>query len=326
MMETVDDAQVQPVAASALIEDGDRDLYANVARQFAPEDHKTELRGGAEITYVPGERVITRLNEAFVYGWESVIVDDGINEDADECWARVRLTIWRKAITHTVVVTEVAGEKGSTTTTTYTQQLVQISREQYGSQKLKRARSTGKILDIGFDKKGAATDALKKCATLFGVALYLSNDEERAIVAALKKEQEADHRREERENAHNGDSQGSGRFRRPTRPTGQSEQDRGSEGVQGGTDSASLINGVAMPPGFEQPFALVNQGKATNQCRAEQCEAVIDPNAEYSVGNEQKKGGYVMKRSREEAGCILCVPHTAAWYRAKQAAKKQAAA
>ena len=38
---------------------------------------------------------------------------------------------------------------------------------------MKRSRASGTPLDIGFDLKGAATDALKKCASLLGVALYL---------------------------------------------------------------------------------------------------------------------------------------------------------
>src|SRR5215210_8059650 len=48
-----------------------------------------------------------------------------------------------------------------------------VTRQQFGSQKVKRSRSSGTPLDIGFDLKGAATDALKKCASLIGVALYL---------------------------------------------------------------------------------------------------------------------------------------------------------
>jgi hypothetical protein len=53
-----------------------------------------------------------------------------------------------------------------------------VRRQQYGSQKIKRKRDSGNILDIGFDYKGAATDALKKCASLIGVGLYLSRKEE----------------------------------------------------------------------------------------------------------------------------------------------------
>ena len=48
-----------------------------------------------------------------------------------------------------------------------------MTRQQFGSQKIKRSRSSGTPLDIGFDLKGASTDALKKCASLIGVGLYL---------------------------------------------------------------------------------------------------------------------------------------------------------
>jgi hypothetical protein len=51
-------------------------------------------------------------------------------------------------------------------------------REQWGSQKIKRGRGNGTILDLGFDFKGATTDCLKKCATLVGVGLYLTRKDE----------------------------------------------------------------------------------------------------------------------------------------------------
>src|SRR5262249_16039805 len=35
-------------------------------------------------------------------------------------------------------------------------------------------RQAGTPIDVGFDLKGATTDALKKCASLVGVGLYLS--------------------------------------------------------------------------------------------------------------------------------------------------------
>src|SRR5258707_316233 len=50
-------------------------------------------------------------------------------------------------------------------------------REQFGSQMISRSRSTGATLDLGFDLKGASTDAMKKCASLLGVGLYLSRKE-----------------------------------------------------------------------------------------------------------------------------------------------------
>lgn len=112
----------------------------------------TDVRGGVEIDYVTGEQVTSRLIEALGWsGWSFTVKDHGIHTEADEVWVLGRL------------------EAGG------------VVREQFGSQKIKRSRSTGAPLDIGFDLKGATTDALKKCATLIGVALYLSEKEGKPV-------------------------------------------------------------------------------------------------------------------------------------------------
>lgn len=125
-------------------------LYDRLAAPF--EETHTDVRGGVTLTYITGEQCISRLNDVLgVDGWSFEIKDQGINEAADECWAYGRLTLF-------------FGERT-------------IVKEQAGSQKVKRSRQSGQPLDIGFDLKGAATDALKKCATLVGVGLYLSHKE-----------------------------------------------------------------------------------------------------------------------------------------------------
>ena len=107
----------------------------------------SDLRGGVEITYITGEQCASRLNETLGFlGWSFKVLEHGIHAEADECWALGELTV------------HVGGG---------------VTRQQFGSQKIKRSRSSGTPLDIGFDLKGAATDAMKKCATLVGVALYL---------------------------------------------------------------------------------------------------------------------------------------------------------
>jgi hypothetical protein len=50
-----------------------------------------------------------------------------------------------------------------------------LIKSQFGSAAITRAKDTGKAVSLGDDIKAAATDALKKCATLMGVALYLYN-------------------------------------------------------------------------------------------------------------------------------------------------------
>jgi hypothetical protein len=126
------------------------DVYSKLAAPF--EDTFRDVRGGVQLEYITGEQCISRLNEVLgVAGWSFTIREHGINAEADEAW----------------VLGEIAANFGG----------AMVVRQQFGSQKLKRSRSSGSPLDIGFDLKGAATDALKKCAMLLGVGLYLSKKE-----------------------------------------------------------------------------------------------------------------------------------------------------
>ena len=128
------------------------DIYARLAEPF--EVTFTDFRGGVQLTYVSGEQVVRRLNEVLgVGGWSFRVLRHGINTEADEAWALGEL------------VAEI-GERS-------------VVRQQFGSQKLKRSRASGTPLDIGFDLKGAGTDAMKKCASWLGVGLYLSRKEAR---------------------------------------------------------------------------------------------------------------------------------------------------
>lgn len=309
------------------VEEGERRSYEIASRHFPEDLHRTDKRGGVDIMYLEGETIISRLNEAFVYGWDFEILEDGINEDADECWARGRMTIWRKVTERTVVVTEdVDGEDKKITrrVTTHVERLVPVRREQYGSQKIKRARSSGKPLDIGFDLKGAGTDCLKKCASLHGVALYLWNKEERAMMEHAMAEMQEEKRQ-------NGDGQqGEGqqkRFNRlGNRPSGGKTEGNGQQGGQGTQPRQIKINGIEMPLGFAMPFQLVMTGRGENDCHAKDCVEGINPSDNYNIGSgEPKPGTYVLKRSNEEAGCTLCVQHTGIWVRAKQMAKQATA-
>lgn len=121
-------------------------LYIRLATPF--DITFTDVRGGVELTYITGEQATTRLNETIGFlNWSFRIIEHGIHAEADECWVLGELTVTLDGRT--------------------------VTRQQFGSQKVKRSRSSGTPLDIGFDLKGAATDALKKCASLIGVALYL---------------------------------------------------------------------------------------------------------------------------------------------------------
>jgi hypothetical protein len=126
------------------------EVYSKLAAPF--DSTFRDTRGGIELEYITGEQAVTRLNEVLgVSGWSFRVVEHGFNEEADEIWVLAEL--------HALI------------------DGVPIVRQQFGSQKVKRSRSSGSPLDIGFDFKGATTDALKKCASLIGVGLYLSRKE-----------------------------------------------------------------------------------------------------------------------------------------------------
>lgn len=100
------------------------------------EDRKG--RGGMTLTYVKGGYVNMVLNKAFgIGGWSFAIEDYQIGNT--HIFVKGRLTI------------------------------DDAHYENFGGQEIKKYKD-GKAIDIGDDLKGATTDALKKCASMIGVA------------------------------------------------------------------------------------------------------------------------------------------------------------
>lgn len=125
------------------------DPAAVYAQLKAPFD-RTWTDPVSGMAYITGEQCITRLNQTLGWdGWAFEVVAHGIHEAADEVWVMGRITAY--------------ADDGRT-----------VMREQFGGHKLQRRRDSGALLDLGSDLKGAATDALKKCAMALGVGLYLS--------------------------------------------------------------------------------------------------------------------------------------------------------
>lgn len=138
--------------------------YQKLARQFPTDAHKTLAARGGQ-TYVPWNLVAERLNEELtVTGWSFAVVREGFTEA--ECWVLGRLTA------------TIDGQE--------------TFREQYGCADLKLGQSFNTDL-----LKKAGTDSLKKCAQVLGVALYLTDADERADVqAAMQAEKQAEAKRQ----------------------------------------------------------------------------------------------------------------------------------
>ena len=110
--------------------------------QFPPEDIKQrEGFNGDRYDYLETHRVIQRLNEAFEGKWSFKVVDT------------------QRLDREVVVLGELEAEG--------------ITKQQYGGSDITLRRDNKEPVSLGDDMKGAASDSLKKCATLFGVGLQL---------------------------------------------------------------------------------------------------------------------------------------------------------
>lgn len=135
-------------------------IYSQLAARFPTEDHAKVNKGGGDQTYVPAEKVISRLNDVLgVAGWSFRVLREGENDV--EAWVLGELT---------------ATIDGKT-----------VTRQQYGNQERTVGRGEREKPVIDRFKK-AGTDALKKCASLMGVALYLYDADERHEVEAEMRE------------------------------------------------------------------------------------------------------------------------------------------
>ena len=120
----------------------------------SPGQMKRHPHSGAN--YYDGEQIISHLNYALgPHMWDFHWMDRGLDADADEVWVIGRLTA-------RMIVDDPNGEGYVTETTV---------KEEVGWKAVSRKRETAATYQLGDDYKGAATDALKRCARLLGVGL-----------------------------------------------------------------------------------------------------------------------------------------------------------
>ena len=94
----------------------ERQVYEALAAPF--EQTFRDVRGGVDLEYITGEQATTRANDALGFlNWSFRVLEHGIHAEADECWVLGELTV---------------NFEGKT-----------VVRSQFGSQKVKRSRSSG---------------------------------------------------------------------------------------------------------------------------------------------------------------------------------------
>lgn len=111
-------------------------------------------RGGKTLSYVEHGWVTKTLNEAFGWAWSWDILEWRLVPDDSpvEAFVLGRLTVH--------------SQRGDLTKT------------QFGGHQINRAKSSGDIISIADDLKAASSDALKKAASLLGIALDLYSSDE----------------------------------------------------------------------------------------------------------------------------------------------------
>ena len=109
---------------------------------FNPDQIKQRAGNfGQTLDYIEGHVVIQRLNDAFEGLWSFQVKSHEVLES------------------EVVVLGELKA--------------VGISKMQFGSSSITRAKNSGEIISLADDLKAASTDCLKKCATMFGVGLHI---------------------------------------------------------------------------------------------------------------------------------------------------------
>ena len=98
---------------------------------------------GNTLDYIEAHAVIQRLNDALNGDWSFEIVEHQVIEKTDE-----------------VLVLGKLSTNG-------------VSKYQFGASSITRNKDSKEVISIGDDLKAAASDSLKKCATLLGVGLHL---------------------------------------------------------------------------------------------------------------------------------------------------------
>lgn len=114
--------------------------------QQTPKNHvyKRKGRGGQVFDYVTGSYITKALNFVFGWNWDFEVMEHGVQ--GDQIWVKGRLTV-----------------RG-------TKEGEQIVKTQFGRADIKFKKDTKVMLDFGNDLKAATTDAMKKCASLLGIA------------------------------------------------------------------------------------------------------------------------------------------------------------
>jgi len=158
----------------------DTETVKRITEPTDPKLIKEKQGRGGTYKYVPADRVISELNNVFNFLWDFTVLNGRIEQD-NHVVVEGRLTVKFPSITLTKSNGEVLRIEA-----------VEIGKTNYGSADVKRwsdnkpatpgsqGHKAGDPIDLADDYKAAASDCIKKCASLFGLFLdvYASNEKD----------------------------------------------------------------------------------------------------------------------------------------------------
>lgn len=132
--------------------------------------YKRPAKGGGTWKYVKSADVILALNTTFGGFWDFSIITD--EATALEMAVKTKSVVVRGRLTITNPSTGVS-----------------VTREQYGRKDVTFKKGTNEPMDFGNDMKAAASDALKKCASQFGLFNDIYRDNELVEIKIVSNEE-----------------------------------------------------------------------------------------------------------------------------------------
>ena len=137
--------------------------------------YKRPAKGGGTWKYVKSADVILALNTTFGGFWDFSIITD--EATALEMAVKTKSVVVRGRLTITNPSTGVS-----------------VTREQYGRKDVAFKKGTNEPMDFGNDMKAAASDALKKCASQFGLFndIYRDNELVEIKIVSNKEKEESE--------------------------------------------------------------------------------------------------------------------------------------
>lgn len=132
--------------------------------------YKRPAKGGGTWKYVKSADAILALNTTFGGFWDFSIITD--EATALEMAVKTKSVVVRGRLTITNPSTGVS-----------------VTREQYGRKDVAFKKGTNEPMDFGNDMKAAASDALKKCASQFGLFNDIYRDNELVEIKIVSNEE-----------------------------------------------------------------------------------------------------------------------------------------